>query len=1060
MAEYTYGGETKKIPEGEEGTKSQIEVGGKNITIYHGGREAYEEAQEQAEPSPEPSGGSGGGGSGGGGGGSEGTTTTSQNQNKEMVEMVNEQGRTTIFPSGEVSGRKERGWSKTDKTFKSKKAYRKKAYTTTESGAAKKKESFAEKEKERGQKKLIEEYEKKQGEIKVPQSVKSDIKKRGMSHSEYKEKLQDLKTQQIRRSQGFVPGIVSSEKRSEIPEGGMAHSEYSRSLGGMRAGTKPAKTERFRLTRLETTEKQAEATAQETESMIRQVENQKAGRYEYMIPEKGKVSKQKYLDYLKDIQRRAQKQAKKSEASQEKVQEEVNRIQTLRSKGYEYVGVEGGGNLKFRKPKEPKTTLLPVSTEKPGTEPIGISEEDVQSFFENYLGAPDRKKPSAGAEITESLIETGFSFIPIAEGYAFGGTEGGLKEARKLIGEQQEFSQEIKGLPIQKMGTNFGKKLWGIPKKKTEMTHLQKQQVEGFERSGEVMEEAIFSKVSDLASIPGYVTADVGYAARNPKKIPETFEKGGKELYEYFESNPKEAKAEFIEEVGMPIGAGAVVPTAALSSISSPVHTVNVKTKVGTQTAWRGVSVKGNPLIGKTPSGVTVGKPSAKQMNLQDVEFGGWRPGPSEVEAKTVGRSEVLEKAGIPEEEIQKIETGKQVMTQTEKQPSAFMSEKFIRETKSLTGEQVNAAISYAKKKGGNVEQIYGTFGTRPQMKPEYVVREPGDIDVQLSTESEQQAQEFAQELVQKLEKKGGRDVRVSPEKKTLIESRGEGGEWHHAVDINYKGEEQDIMGPDTEGAWGFEFGQKSVNVEGLSAMSLSEHGLRKGGSALTLKGKEVKPKPHREKDVQDFYWTQRTLLESQGMEPRVAKEQLEPWKSAWEDVDFEQPTEMRIPLKQPSQDVSPSTFPSTSVSTSPSPSLTPSPSPSISPSPSPSLMPSVSPSIWPSISPSPSVSPSVSPSPSPSPSPSLTPSIIEEPSIVPGGFPGFEFPESDFTTESGQKPQAERPTQQFKPSVTGLLVGEETEEPQTATGFGIRLPKNTEKENTEKEEEGLLERL
>jgi len=178
------------------------------------------------------------------------------------------------------------------------------------------------------------------------------------------------------------------------------------------------------------------------------------------------------------------------------------------------------------------------------------------------------------------------------------------------------------------------------------------------------------------------------------------------------------------------------------------------------------------------------------------------------------------------------------------------------------------------------------------------------DIDIQLNTDAIE-AVSFAKNLESRL-KSSGENVRIATDKPTLIESRGLDGEWHHAVDIHFKGEVvDDVMSPTVEGSYGFKFGQKPISIEQVDVMPLSEQGLRKGASSLSWQEKSINPASHRMKDIPDFFAAQDTLISSMESNPvskifnfreiQKGKSLLNEWKSLNPDMDTN--VNVKIPL-------------------------------------------------------------------------------------------------------------------------------------------------------------------
>jgi hypothetical protein len=117
-----------------------------------------------------------------------------------------------------------------------------------------------------------------------------------------------------------------------------------------------------------------------------------------------------------------------------------------------------------------------------------------------------------------------------------------------------------------------------------------------------------------------------------------------------------------------------------------------------------------------------------------------------------------------------------------------------------------------------------------------------------------------AQALAERLQKVG-EPAKISEQSPTLIVIKKDGNT-PHAVDIH----SNEIL-PGSEAApaaeYGFKYGQKPVQIEGIDVMPLSEQGLRKVSSSMSYSKEGLGPKPHRLKDISDAIATQESLIRS-----------------------------------------------------------------------------------------------------------------------------------------------------------------------------------------------------
>ncbi len=378
--------------------------------------------------------------------------------------------------------------------------------------------------------------------------------------------------------------------------------------------------------------------------------------------------------------------------------------------------------------------------------------------------------------------------------------------------------------------------------------------------------------------------------------------------------------------------------------------------------------------------------------------------------------------------EIAKFDLAHSIMKGTETTPSKFIRD-FQPRTKTLSKKGVSTVLEFAKRKKGS---LYGSFPAEAQMPKGLLAKGRGakagelvigDIDVSFKGLSAEKTQLYAQELAGQL-KKAGEKVQVK-KGTSLIEAKGLDKQWHHAVDIHSTMElGKDVLQPSVaqEKIYGLRLGQPDTTIGGVEAMPLSELGLRKGASILTLRSKDGKvvfyPEAHRvQKEFPDFFTHQETLIRSTKnpfLKKRLRAELTE-WSELYPDElkSFGKAETVKMELYSPpkttkgisgfkvpsvvvskprSYSVSKGRLPPISPSLSPSKSIPISPSLAKSLSPSVSKSPSPSKSISPYPSPSKSISPSLSPSPSPSPSKSLSP-YMTSPSLSPSPTPKTPFP-------------------------------------------------------------------
>ena len=193
---------------------------------------------------------------------------------------------------------------------------------------------------------------------------------------------------------------------------------------------------------------------------------------------------------------------------------------------------------------------------------------------------------------------------------------------------------------------------------------------------------------------------------------------------------------------------------------------------------------------------------------------------------------------------------------------------------------------------------VYGSFSAEAEMTG---ARIPGDIDIHLRKVSGEVARAKAKAQVEKL-RKVGNDVMIDPNEPTNIITRS--GET--AVELKFDNMADAYK--TGEGTYGFPFDQplkksgktikqmfvepfkgkktttQKVPTEKIKYVPLSEQGLRKGASVLSISERGVMPKLHRMKDIGDFIRTQEVLIENirNPLTKKYAKGNLEAFKQTY----------------------------------------------------------------------------------------------------------------------------------------------------------------------------------
>ncbi|MBV6343694.1 hypothetical protein, partial [Candidatus Magnetobacterium casense] len=284
---------------------------------------------------------------------------------------------------------------------------------------------------------------------------------------------------------------------------------------------------------------------------------------------------------------------------------------------------------------------------------------------------------------------------------------------------------------------------------------------------------------------------------------------------------------------------------------------VKVPTGEGTEvTVWRGVQVNGKPMIGISEGKVAVGELGIKRPTMAQIEAG-WHP-VTKIETTLLGTENSLRKMGVVEADIAKV---KAVWNQAvpgfarKPTPTKIQPTEILAGSQRLTPEET-AAILKVSIKNPKVKMVYGSSTMRPQLKEALRDwRQWHDIDIQTSmtaTELDTYVANIMKEL-----RKVGTKVRVNPEQPGTIEKFA-GGKWEKITDIHTFEESVSSLEA-AEGAYGYLYAEKPITIKlpgvgRLKIMTLSETGLRKGGSITSFQVSNIAPAAHRINDIADFY--------------------------------------------------------------------------------------------------------------------------------------------------------------------------------------------------------------
>lgn len=309
---------------------------------------------------------------------------------------------------------------------------------------------------------------------------------------------------------------------------------------------------------------------------------------------------------------------------------------------------------------------------------------------------------------------------------------------------------------------------------------------------------------------------------------------------------------------------------------------------------YKGVSVLGKPIIGRSPGKTQIGKPDIK-FPKEMVEH--YIPR-ARAERSLAARAFEKEASAIDKELVQRM---LRQMGLTKKTPSKFISETLPKTTRTLPEKGVKKIDELIFRERG---LQYGSRTAKAQMETYFAktsrkVREAGDIDTQFpwtTTRAEHIAEEGLKGL-QAMKIK----ARAAKERKMLIETKLKGKKkYEHAWDVHARDDPLADIQPHLDKAWGMDIAQKPIAIEGQHAMPLSEHIIRKGAEASMrirrISKKDVKaykkegikvkegeltilPEPHRIKDVPDFMTAQEVGLASKKLGKKALERELKELK-------------------------------------------------------------------------------------------------------------------------------------------------------------------------------------
>jgi len=323
-----------------------------------------------------------------------------------------------------------------------------------------------------------------------------------------------------------------------------------------------------------------------------------------------------------------------------------------------------------------------------------------------------------------------------------------------------------------------------------------------------------------------------------------------------------------------------------------------IPTAKGNVVAWKGLSVAGHPIIGRSGGKWVLG---TRNLTLPEARLilNGYKP-EMMLETKVFVNRTALTKAGFSKTQLD-------YLTKTLKNRNLFAGKMspwldknvLIEPTQRLNAREIDIMMRHLANKADDVKDaslFYGSPTIKSQLAPELRGwRALHDWDIRLNL-NQAKTEAFTRALIKELKARGGGTYRISPKSPTLIEKQIK-GQWTHIADIHSQemvspGSVADIPTSKLDVTGQYSYGKmvsepaitiKYPGVGELKIMRLSESGVRKADTILrvrqTPKGTAFMPpergiaQPGVPKDAADFYVIVRNFL---------GKDIAEDWLKSW----------------------------------------------------------------------------------------------------------------------------------------------------------------------------------
>jgi hypothetical protein len=201
---------------------------------------------------------------------------------------------------------------------------------------------------------------------------------------------------------------------------------------------------------------------------------------------------------------------------------------------------------------------------------------------------------------------------------------------------------------------------------------------------------------------------------------------------------------------------------------------------------------------------------------------------------------------GLPPGKVIKFEAGLEVARRLGEVKAPIREPLKFEEVKYLPRGSGTTVETWIKAHPGQDPVIFGSAAARAQLRG---ARIPKDIDIFVKKPHEA-ASQIRTVLAKRL---GSGNVRVTKRDTSSIVETKVKGEWRHAVDIHPRAEMAGRLGLGLAT-------QTPIKIGGIKYIPIGEQLARKAASVLQPRGREIGPKPHRMKDIEDFMAISREL--------------------------------------------------------------------------------------------------------------------------------------------------------------------------------------------------------